>query len=443
VTKKFCRAWLPSVAGNLVYRLIGTRSSLWGRTGNARLGETRFVIAWQKRAFLATEYNDKDFFADVKSLFRKRYFFLTWMRCEDGQNLYGKAFLFLRTSEWYEIAPKVNRAIDFIIGSRHPSEAYRHAPEEFHENVSADIKKILRELDDVFAFRVEFSIKRDGISDILIEEAKSSNETTERNEFIRRNHLVFPFAEQCFFFIKDISHSHQHHSPYESSITRLHQYSSAQAHNWAHATVKDMLKRIIQLKGEMRADKVASSLGILAYLRAFEKVLIKNNIISSGNQCYEELGASILARREFLVSAGERKREATRLYLTITLAILGALFGLVGVARVADESLLQISQVSSFINFLAESMLNLPLSFLLICCLGTYFFLIALKLLSATSHFKIILRNLIRGLQIVWDRVELVIHHIAFRRGIFKIFSGAFYVPLLNKLRRLRWRTRR
>jgi hypothetical protein len=203
------------------------------------------------------------------------------MRCEDGQNLYGKAFLFLRTSEWYEIAPKVNSAIDFIIGSRHPPKEYDHTPEEFHEKVSADIKKILRELDDVFAFRVEFSIKRDGISDILIEEAKSSKETTERNEFIQENHLVFPFAEQCFFFIKDISHSHQHHSPYASSITRLHLYNSAQAHNWAHATVKDMLKRIIRLKGEMRADKVASSLGVLAYLRAFEKVLIKNNIHTS------------------------------------------------------------------------------------------------------------------------------------------------------------------
>lgn len=88
-------------------------------------------------------------------------------------------------------------------------------------------------------------------------------------------------AEQAFFFIKDISHVHQHHSESSDSPFRLHRKNTDtnDTTKWAHEIHRE-LQRAVVTNRRMKSDcdMMLDAVGIACYMESFVKIAKKRDI---------------------------------------------------------------------------------------------------------------------------------------------------------------------
>lgn len=78
-------------------------------------------------------------------------------------------------------------------------------------------------------------------------------------------------ANQAFFFLKDISHKHQHHHQSSDTITELGRLDKR--HSWIAQTHYRIHRKIIELRRSSNPRKLYNASGILAYLNALKSAV--------------------------------------------------------------------------------------------------------------------------------------------------------------------------
>ncbi len=141
-------------------------------------------------------------------------------------------------------------------------------------------------------------------------------------------------ADQAFFFVKEMSHVHQHHSDDAEGLTRMH--SGIRECEALLAMQKDLLRAIKALRRRATPNDLSNALGMIEYARALDCVSAKRpNFVSpvpAGD--YDRLERSVtvsLARRQGVVSA-------TIAWTAIAIALLAILVALsAGVLSLYDN----------------------------------------------------------------------------------------------------------
>jgi hypothetical protein len=192
---------------------------------------------------------------------------------------------------------------------------------------------------DHSSFYTRFSLKRNGIVDIYLDEhlmtaSGSPRFPTNANE---RQHVRLLLAAQAFFFLRDIGHTHKHHSPKTDTIVDLHEFDAVNDFDWRLATLYSIYRRIISYKRSDIIEQQISSVGLLAYAQAFKNICREDAIIHLPVFYDDSMRASIQANETKIRFRRQNLIDLLTGTRTIIFAILGLVFSIVGLANL-DKS---------------------------------------------------------------------------------------------------------
>lgn len=132
-----------------------------------------------------------------------------------------------------------------------------------------DITRTIRE-ESLFSFDVK--IRRSGV--VWIQPKYMSADIHFAETYLKTDNRSSPddtayVANQVFFFLKDVSHKHQHHHASSDTITELGRLDKR--HSWVIQTHYRIHRKIIELRRSDSPSKLYNASGILAYLAALRK----------------------------------------------------------------------------------------------------------------------------------------------------------------------------
>lgn len=80
-----------------------------------------------------------------------------------------------------------------------------------------------------------------------------------------------PLVAQCFYFLRDITHRHQHHSNQSDTLTTV--WPAQDRSLWIRETLYELHRRVLMLRRQRSPRGQEDALGILAYVSAFESAI--------------------------------------------------------------------------------------------------------------------------------------------------------------------------
>jgi hypothetical protein len=151
-------------------------------------------------------------------------------------------------------------------------------------------------------------------------------------------------ARHVFFFIRDLTHRHYHHSPHSDLATTIYPSSTADDETWRRETQYSLVRMAIAARRENNVVSYRQATGIVAYAEAFQRHLAMwSKSQTETVQCgqvfpydFAPLKASMDASLGGLEADQGRTREAIIYTVGSFLAIFGAILGSGQIWR-ADE----------------------------------------------------------------------------------------------------------
>ncbi|WP_256753317.1 hypothetical protein [Mesorhizobium sp. Mes31] len=262
------RGWVPTVNGRLSFKLIGeSRYPSEADYANFSTVSHQYALAVQTRN-LSDVLFDR-FLSALLSVSGEFNFYLCG-RSRRGPGsadayLIGKLYVFRRFCEGsYAVSGGIKhlltqmRNTTFLDQDDGAQSSYLSAHDLLASNcdISAD-----------------FVLRRNGMISIS-KLAWSDNEFARNSvdyEQDRHVDLEQSVADQLYFFVRDISHQHQHHGPDADTIITTHR-SQADNLQWCNGVIYSLYFHIINIKRRSDPIEHVRVLGILAYLQSFKKV---------------------------------------------------------------------------------------------------------------------------------------------------------------------------
>jgi hypothetical protein len=140
-------------------------------------------------------------------------------------------------------------------------------------------------------------------------------------------------ASQAFFFLKDITHRHQHHEPARDTIVDLYHWINNDETCWQRATYYSLIRSIIAQKRQKLGPTVGSALGILAYAGSFKR-LVHDQACGEDFRLpeynHDSLRASLEAQQNVLTNKDMSKNNSImkwQNFLVMMIAVLATVFG--------------------------------------------------------------------------------------------------------------------
>lgn len=240
--------WIPTITGHLSFTTIATGSfptRCWRRDDGKRF------LAVQRRDLLdvLVPYADS---LEVMSFFREKianlvvgisgrfWYILDAQETCDGEGLTGVVHMVPQAKNKSYVA-KLKK---FFAAGRDDS----------------DISSIVSLSSSVSCYSVSFTIERKGKVCLSPLGTDCGSE------------LDKLLANQVFYFLKDISHVHQHHHPSHDAITQISRIAGAvDAQAWIAKTQFDLYRAIIRFKRFKNEKALFRAAGILAYAQSFDR----------------------------------------------------------------------------------------------------------------------------------------------------------------------------
>ena len=237
-----------------------------------------------------------------------------------------------------------------------------------------DGNKLLNELmdyaDPKSEFVVDFVLERDGDCRMTTTVYRQGGG---RPTFADDNleHMAHIVCSQAFFFLKDITHTHQHHDPKTDTMTDVYPiYDPDDDKTWRSETLRNLYRRILDFK-RLRTEKVYSSAhGILCYAKSFKLISTKKLEKGGGNsELKPDLFDDLLAES---IDASQRSSENTNqlslrrseLLRTLAISILTVVLSLVSVLRLTDQPKIHVGDVHWVFGWLVEHIVSSPFTFI-------------------------------------------------------------------------------
>lgn len=243
------RGWVPTITGNLSFSVLGTSKSPRKDEKAYRIvGGRRYTLAVQRRHTSDAVFGLYDVFHDREASF---HFVMLCASFEDENH-------------------NANHGSVFVVDSReywrfsHNIASLKHAADdEFERFFSFAFLGLQDAVDQKKAVRVNFSLDRAGGVSLKseVDPKKQSDEGVIEN--------------QVYYFLRDISHRHQHHEATSDTILKCYRFDSlspASTQRWKRETLYALYRWIIQQKRAQSLEAYINCKGVLAYACSFEEL---------------------------------------------------------------------------------------------------------------------------------------------------------------------------
>lgn len=327
----FYRGWIPTVNKRLSYRIIGeTRYPEPATYSNVVSNEHRYAVVWQTRSL-----SDVLFPYVLSKLFGVSgdfHFFLVvrghaGARSADAK-LIGKLYAVRSLHLSWPLVE--SEFAEYLLQLREHEYEQNVSDPRSCRDIYCSVHDLLERVSDISANVV---IRRSGM--LSIHALRWHDEDLRRSSYDYASSHTGEFehgiADQMYFFVRDISHHHQHHSPDTDTLITVH----ADATNdlaWARNIIYSLYYRIITRKRYLADEEQAQAQGILAYLMSFKSAVQDRAIelgvgpsIPSFND--ESLRYSLEATKDYVALTTARRRVSIDVNRNV---ILGALVVILG-----------------------------------------------------------------------------------------------------------------
>lgn len=356
--------WVPTVGRRLSYSLIGyTNHPSVANTANVADNKNRRILCLQTRTLLDSALPIfKSQLAKWLFKYDGSFVFLldaesTTNLLEEDQSLHGKLYVFKDRID----AEVDNKILDIKNAISELSEYDYSLPGTLNDFYSKIQEKHLGNVQERSIFFADFVLERDGIIGI---------------DFNGGNTLEHLICAQLFFFIKDISHRHQHHHPKTDTILDVYEMSNI---NWQDEILRALYKRVLDFKRSRNEWVCASALGILTYIKAFKKVCDAKSIKFTVNRDDNDLSESIRIAQDELRHQTSQKVGFRNFWIVTTIAIIGVMLMFSSLGAMVFPQV-QIPSCAKQIKFIAGNIIDKPIStFIVVTIFSMIFSVIVYK----------------------------------------------------------------
>lgn len=284
--------WVPNVAGRLSFSHIGqTKQPQRCQTLNEDDPTGRAILCVQHRV-LSDVLVSPWYFRSVYGYDPRWIFVFSAVSALDGNDrigrLTGRVHIFSH-SRWAQTLresetepPSLHHAAE-TQETCSPSTIVQRIFDEVDDETESPDGRVRKLRDSILAVHSAL----DGVAIYTIDCGVGRNGVVTLTERTRRSDVEFaasvlesprPLDEkaarylcnQAFFFIKDITHVHQHHHPKSDTITAA--YLSDPEFSWVRETQYSMHRRVVSLRWMPTPRNLYDGLGIMAYMSSFAKV---------------------------------------------------------------------------------------------------------------------------------------------------------------------------
>ena len=240
---------VPTITGNLSFSVIGTGKqpkklykSYWTR------GRAKFTLSVQQR------YTSDRITVSANPSGRFVFAFLGYSHLESQHDKNSGSVFIINHAEFW----RYRYLFDHL-------EAGKSA-EEFQDRFLSTVAALRTPYGRRYLVELSVTLERSG--KIVI--------SFDPNEFSEDERGTV--ANQAYYFMRDISHVHQHHEPSSDTILKVYpdgDLRNSENSNWKRETLYALHKFIIQQKRTRRLEALVRCKGVLAYAEAFEKLHVK------------------------------------------------------------------------------------------------------------------------------------------------------------------------
>jgi hypothetical protein len=410
--------WVPTVNGQLSFRHVGEgRSPTASIYANITTELNRFVLAYQMRPLSDVLFQSVIHY--VCSISGKFWFVLaakTRERPGETDELIGLIGIYKSREDWRGNAESSVRG-----AIKHLNEELRFSLEPIRDRtIETTFIEADRGIAETTDIQIAFHLFRNGKVFFSKPAFRNSElEYASRNYAESCGHdFARWIADQCYFFLRDIAHRHQHHTPTSDTILIL-QKRDREDLQWRKNIIFSLYYFIIRSRRFSDLTSLYQSLGVQAYAMAFKSICedeLHERFREVPSYKDAALAQSISARaEEERARRSDSSRMATlklaraanwRTFALAIVAIVIATLALLIQPRINDSDRQRFPQLNQFSDYAAEHFLTV---------LGTCLVLIFLVWVGTRAGWTA---------RSSWTRDLLEVSNVKRRRFAF-IYAGA------------------
>lgn len=270
------RGWIPTVTGRLSFTHFGNCGSPQTRDVNRADPHKRYLLVYQTRNTSDILLPFRKHLGEMLLQLRGELQFVCIAETKDLHPdrqtlLVGSIYIIDRKNIW----PRSVRATIVRVRDKLRDYTYTADSPSIEEYFAETVQEGNTICSENCFFQAVFSLHRNGVVDITVNSSMETAQTSPQLPKLpaHRKHVEHILAAQLFFFLKDIGHRHQHHDSRTDTIVDLYNISDAGNDlTWRLSTLYSIYRRIISNKRTQSVNAYFSSLGLLAYAKAFKHI---------------------------------------------------------------------------------------------------------------------------------------------------------------------------
>lgn len=339
------KAWVPTVNGRLSFRFIGeTNYPTRPEYSNLRIGKHQYIVVRQNRNSSDVLFGLSKFFGIDGSF---EYLLAARARVDDRSpdaKLIGRLYLF-RAVSLKRIKNQLDRLFAYYRElERNPFNGVRL------RYLYGQTHLLLESEADIVANSI---LHRNGVLAISNIRWRDINLYNRSADYFTESHAEINsgIADQLYFFVRDIAHQHQHHSPDADTIITAQECLGTDT-SWCKDVLYSLYYHIIDMKRQAAFSEQIRALGILAYIQSFEQIAKQAGCdLPLFNR--EAAKESIESSRAYIESKLSQERQQADKTRTIALWLGGLSLAMIGlVVGFAEDTVPADPWVIKAANFL-------------------------------------------------------------------------------------------
>ncbi len=271
--------WIPNVAGRLSFSHIGDTRNPGGRIHKINAGDSRgrLVICYQSRRCSDTLLPSWYFRWLYGQEARCAFLLCLNSRGATGDaigELHGTLYLVDERrkvdDEYWDGPFPLWSMVSDEIGS---AKVTTTLPWRTHEGRDTILQSIDARCGSCAWGKFSVIIKRDGIVELCPDDRTRDVRAVFGFDFaVAEDHdgIIDFVANQAYFFVRDICHTHQHHSHSADTITTVS--SDDGWHNWVPNTNYRLHRKILHMRQSRSPVQLIHALGLTAYISSFDRL---------------------------------------------------------------------------------------------------------------------------------------------------------------------------
>jgi len=263
--------WVPTAGGRLSFRHIGQSQyptpSIYANVSTPR---RRLILAYQRR-----NLSDVPFQRIIHYLcnIRGDFWFVLFAHSVDdphvSNELRGTIYVFKSKEDWRKESEQVVRS-----SIQQITEQTLLNPLLPEQHIRAELIPAQRAVKKAADIAVHFELSRTGEVYFRAPIFNNSDLEFASNDYAATTGHDFPHwvSTQCYFFLRDVCHRHQHHPPHVDNILVLQYRNPADPVVWRFNIIYSLYYYIVREKRFLDASSIFQASGVLGYAMSFRTI---------------------------------------------------------------------------------------------------------------------------------------------------------------------------